>query len=526
MLLHYIFALVSGLLLALSFPKFGFPAFGWIALAPLLVALSGWRGDAGPVRGQPPLRAFLLGLIAGWIYFAGTVYWTADVVRTFGGLAPPVAMFGMMMLALYLALFPAVSAWLTAMLIRRAGLRGLLLFPCAWVATEYWRGTFIMGGFPWVPLGNSQVTMLPVAQLASVFGVYGLSALVAIVNSLVACALLSSGRRQAGFVTAAVLTPLVCAAGGAWRISDGTLLRSGRTLTVGLVQANIDQESKWRGGDAARIFATHLAITRDVAQRGAKLVLWPESSLPRFDTELQRTAALQALQGLVRELDVHILFGADEEIGGSTSFNSAFLMAPDGESLAVYRKIHLVPFGEYIPYGNLLAFFPPLVETLGGFAPFAPGTEVVMLPLDGAQASTAICYEVVYPSLIATAVRQGSQLLTTITNDGWYGTSSAPFQHFEMASMRAIEQGRYLVRAANTGISGIVDPYGRVVERSPIFKEAGIVGEVRLLSDRTLYSRLGDVVAFASIGIMGVSALLVRLGQRRGLSDGGIGDRR
>ena len=514
------FALASGICLILSFPKFGFPAFGWIALVPLLVALTGWNGHAARIPGQPALRAFLLGLLAGWIYFAGTVYWTADVVRTFGGLAPPVALFGMMMLALYLALFPAVSAWLTAMLIRRTGLRGLLLFPCAWVATEYWRGTFIMGGFPWVPLGNSQVTMLPVAQLASVFGVYGLSALVAIVNALLACALLSTGRRRTQFVTAAVLTPLVCAAAGAWRISDGALLRSGRTLTIGLVQANIDQQSKWRGGDAVRIFATHLSITRDVAARGAKLVLWPESSLPfRFSAG---TAGTTQLQALARELNIHILFGADEQIGDTASYNSAFLLGPDGETRAVYRKIHLVPFGEFIPYGGLLAFFPPLVEEFG-FAPFVPGTEVVMLPIDGAHTSTAICYEVTYPSLIATAVRQGSQLLTTITNDGWYGTSSAPYQHFEMASMRAIEQGRYLVRAANTGISGIVDPYGRVVERSPIFREAGIVGEVRLLTERTLYSRLGDVVAYASIGIMVVSALLVRLRDRQGTR---AGDRR
>ena len=506
------FALVSGLFLALSFPKFGSPAFGWIALVPLLIALSGWRGRAGAVPGQPPLRASMLGLIAGWVYFAGTVYWTADVVRTFGGLAPPVAMFGMMMLALYLALFPAVSAWLTALLIRRAGLRGLLLFPCAWVATEYWRGTFIMGGFPWVPLGNSQVTMVPVAQLASVFGVYGLSALVAIVNSLVACALLSSGRRRAGLVTAAVLLPLACAAWGGWRINDGTLLRSGKPLTVGLVQPNIDQDLKWRGGDAPRIFATHLAITRDVAQRGATFVLWPESSLPRFDTELQRMAALQTLQALARELDVHILYGADESSRGSPSFNSAFLMGADGNTLAVYRKIHLVPFGEFIPYGAWLEFFPPLVRTFG-FDPFAPGTEVVMLPIDGVQASTAICYEVVYPSLIATAVRQGSQLLTTITNDGWYGTSSAPFQHFEMASMRAIEQGRYLVRAANTGISGAVDPYGRVVEKSAIFEETGLVVDVRFLQGRTLYSRIGDVAAYASVAVIVLA--LVTLRRRR-----------
>jgi apolipoprotein N-acyltransferase len=496
-LVPYVFALASGICLALSFPRFGHPAFGWIALVPLLVALSGWRGHVERLRGQPSLRAFTCGLIAGWVYFAGTVYWTADVVRTFGSLPAPVALFAMAMLALYLALYPALSALLTARLVRAFGLRGLLCFPAGWVATEYWRGTYIMGGFPWVPLGNSQVEMLPVAQLASVLGVYGLSALVALVNALIACALVSVGRRRVTVLAAAVVVPLACATWGGWRMADGSLVRSGDSLRVGLVQANIDQNTKWSGRFARQIFTSHISITRDVAHRGAKLVLWPESALPfRFNDD---PAGKAAVQQLARELDIDLLFGSDELVAGTTSYNSAFLLAPDGQTLAVYRKIHLVPFGEFIPYGSWLAFFPPLVETLGGFAPFAPGTSVVMLPLDGHQASTAICYEVTYPSLIATAVKQGSELLTTITNDGWYGTSSAPFQHFEMARMRAIEQGRYLVRAANTGISGIVDPYGRIVARSAIFKEAGIVGDVRLLKDRTIYSRLGDVVPYCAI---------------------------
>ena len=498
-MLPYAFALASGACLALSFPRFGHPAFGWIALVPLLVALSGWRGRVEPLRGQPALRSLILGLLAGWVYFVGTVYWTGDVVRTFGGLPAPVALFAMAMLGLYLALYPAVSALLTARIVRTFGVRGLLCFPALWVATEFWRGTYIMGGFPWVPLGNSQVEMLPVAQLASVFGVYGLSALVALVNALIACALISVGRRRVAVLVCAALVPLACAGWGAWRMQHDTLVRSGEPMSVGIVQANIDQETKWNHRDARRIFSTHIAITRDVVRRGARLVLWPESSVPfRFNDDATGRGEMQQL---VRELGIHLLFGSDEELNGTTSYNSAFLLSPGGQTLAVYRKIHLVPFGEFIPYGSWLAFFPPLVETLGGFAPFAPGTSVVMLPVDGHQVSTAICYEVTYPSLIATGVRQGSELLTTITNDGWYGTSSAPYQHFEMARMRAIEQGRYLVRSANTGISGIVDPYGRVIARSAIFKEAGIVGTVRLLSEQTMYAKLGDVVAYVAIAV-------------------------
>jgi apolipoprotein N-acyltransferase len=176
----------------------------------------------------------------------------------------------------------------------------------------------------------------------------------------------------------------------------------------------------------------------------------------------------------------------------------------------VYRKIHLVPFGEYIPFKQWLYFVSPLVDRL---AEFAPGTSTVMLPIGEHNVTTAICYEVVYPSLIREAVLKGSTLLTTITNDGWYGYSSAPYQHFAMASMRAIEQGRYLARAANTGISGIVDPYGRVVQQSAIFEQIGLVGEARILTGRTMYGALGDAVVWASMLLTAIALIGVKCGR-------------
>ena len=498
--------------MALSFPRFGHPAFAWVALVPLFVALTGWRGRPNHLPGQAPLRAFGLGLACGLVYFVGTVYWTGAVVETFGGLSWALATLSMLLLAAYMALYPAVTALVTSRLVRAGGARALMLAPPAWVGAEFVRG-YVMGGFPWVPLGNSQVTVLPVAQLASVFGVYGLSALVAGVNALVAYALLSAGRRRGLAAAAAVALPLLVAGWGTWRIADGALARAGTPLQVGLVQANIAQTDKWDPAQARRIFTTHIGMTRDVVRRGAAYVIWPESSLPfRFEDHREGRTAIE---DLVRELDIHLLFGSDQLVGGDTSYNAAFLLDPDGRTTAVYRKIHLVPFGEFIPLSGWLAFFPPLVETLGGFAPFAAGTSVVMLPVNGHPTSTAICYEVVYPSLVASAVERGSELLTTITNDAWYGSSSAPYQHFEMAAMRAIEQGRYLARAANTGISGIVDPYGRVVRRSGLFEEAGLVGEVRLLTGRTMYSRIGDAVALAALGVTLGGLVLARGGRRR-----------
>jgi apolipoprotein N-acyltransferase len=439
------------------------------------------------------------------VYFIGTVYWTGTVIAQFGGLATPVATIAMVLLALYLGLYPAIFALIVSRLVARAGPPAILLAGAPWVATEYFRG-YLFGGFPWVPLGNTQVTVLPVAQLASVLGVYGLSALVAGVNCMIAHTLLT-GRGRWRAVAITTLVVLGVGAWGSWRVAEGSLTRIGTPIRVALIQSNIAQIDKWNPREARRIFTIHVAMTRDAVRRGAQYVIWPESATPFMFEEDAAGAA--AIRELAAEVNVPILFGSDQLERGKPPhlYNSAFLVTPDGRTAAVYRKIHLVPFGEYIPFKEWLYFVSPLVES---FADFAPGQSMVMLPVGRHLTSTAICYEVVYPSLVRDAIEGGSELLTTITNDGWYGHSSAPFQHFEMASMRAIEQGRYLARAANTGISGIVDPYGHIVERSEIFEQVGLVGEVRFLTSRTIYSIIGDAIAYVAIALTAGALLVVR----------------
>lgn len=458
--------------------------------------------------GQPPLRAFTLGLIAGVVCFVGTIYWTGTVIATFGDVPPPLAVFAMVLLALYLALFPAFTALLTSRVIRSIGVAGLAVAPAAWVATEFLRG-YLFGGFPWVPLGNSQVEVLPIAQLASLLGVYGISALLVIVNSAIAGAMLSTRLRSRVAVAASAALLLAVVAGwGTWRVSDGRLTREGSPLKIALIQANIAQSEKWKPAEAPRIFSTYLAMTREAVRRGAEYILWPESSTPFMFEE--DPVGGGAVRELARELHVPILVGSDQiERAGVNPrlYNAAFLVTPDGRTAAVYRKIHLVPFGEYIPFKSLLFFVSPLVESL---ADFSPGLSMVMLPVADHVTSTAICYEVVYPSLVREAVLAGSELLTTITNDAWYGASSAPYQHFALASMRAIEQGRYLARAANTGISGVVDPYGRIVAKSAIFERATLVEEIRFLRERTVYARIGDAVAYASIVLTVLAVVVTR----------------
>jgi apolipoprotein N-acyltransferase len=493
-------------LLALSFPKFGHPAVAFVALTPLYVALSGWTGRPHQIRGVAPRRGFMLGLLTGIVHYAGTVYWTSGTVATFGGLSWFVAVPVAFLLVLYMSLYVALASAAAALLIRRFGGAGLLLAPATWVAAEYARA-HILGGFPWIPLGNAVVSLLSLAQLASVTGVYGLSWLLALLHALTAYIIMTTGRRRlaAGVVAVALLVGV--SLWGARRLGESRLTREGTPIRLALIQGNVPQTEKWDPSRAAEIFERYLRMTRAAAGDGAQFVVWPESATPFYFDEDPPSA--ERVRRLVSEIQTPLLFGTDEVEPGSPPkyYNSAFILDEGGATAAVYRKMFLVPFGEYVPFGNLLTFVGPLVDAVSAFS---PGQRVTMLPVNGHMVSTAICYEVVYPHLIRDGVLRGAELLTTITNDAWYGETSAPWQHFDLATMRAIEQGRYLARAANTGISGIVDPYGRVTLRTNLFETVAPIGEVRFIQERTVYARIGDLAAQLAvlITLLGVGASL------------------
>jgi apolipoprotein N-acyltransferase len=491
-------AAASGGLLALSFPKFGHPAFGWVALAPLLVAL----------RGTTLARAFLLGLLTGIVYFTGTLYWISRVMVRYGDLQPPVAVLVNAVLVAYLSFFPALFAGVVRRLTVGFGPSALAAAPIVWIATELGRN-YPFGGFPWVLLGYSQVTVLPIAQFASIFGVHGVSLLVASVSA----ALVMSAQpwpyptlEQAPRSSAARLVPLALVlfavvAIGAWgarRASAAEWTRAGEAVRVGLIQGNVSLEERAEVGRRGAVFANYLAMSRQAIGEGAELVIWPESAIP-FQFENDALAA-ERIRALARQAGVTILLGSDQVEPSPSGlpakyYNSAFLVRSDGTSGGAYRKMHLVPFGEYVPAKRLFFFAAPLVEAVSDFS---AGETPTLLPVDGHRVSTAICYEVIYPDLVRQFVVGGSELLTTITNDAWFGETSAPYQHFEQAAMRAIEEGRYLVRSANTGISGIVDPYGRVLERTPIFQQAVTVGEARFLNTSTFYARHGEILPWTA----------------------------
>ena len=514
-------------MLALSFPKYGHPACAWIALAPLIVAVA--RSAKPSVR-----RAFVLGLVSGGVYFWGTLYWLVETMTTFGGLATPLAAFAALVLVAYLSLFPATFAAVLARLRAHLGPPAILLAPLIWTATELGR-QYVWDGFPWTLLGYSQVTVLPIAQMASLVGVYGLSMLLALVASAAAYAVLASprARRADGAagptadrasvrrwvpLIAALALVAACGLWGAARLRASSLTTQGEAVRVAVLQANIAQEDKWDPALVDPITDRYLAMTRRAIAEGATFILWPESATPFFlEQDIVRGESIRAL---ARQARATLLIGSDQVEPVMTAardvkpvsryYNAAFLIQPDGRTGAVYRKMHLVPFGEYVPLKTLLFFVGPIVEAVSDFS---PGTEATLLPVGTHKVSTAICYEVIYASLMRGFVVEGSELLTTITNDAWYGRSSAAYQHWDQAALRAIEGGRYLARAANTGISGFVDPYGRVLQKSDLFEQRILVEDLRFITARTVYSRIGDAVAWLSLAITVLGLLTTRRGK-------------
>jgi apolipoprotein N-acyltransferase len=474
----------------LSFPKFGHPAVAWVALVPLLVALHGATG----------LRAARLGYVAGAIAALGLLYWTALVVVQYGGIPLVAGTLIMVALCLAFALFPLVFGWSTGRLVARFGTPGLLGTPFLWVATELLRvHTFFE--FPWCLLGYSQQPFLPVIQIASVTAVYGVSFLLVLFAALVAMALVDARLRRVALGAAAALVATTWAI-GSWTLAQ-PIAETGR-VTVGLVQGGIRQEDKWVPGNAWSNVLRHVQLTEQAAARGARFVVWPESAVPFLYDEQPALASL--LQELVRRHGIHLYFGNDDRETGpggeAPIYVGAKLLDPEGRLTARYRKIHLVPFGEYVP---LKAVF-----TLGGrvaaklvreVADFSPGKEAVTGGVAGHRMGGYICYEAIFPGLVRRFTSQGAELLVNITNDAWYGRTSAPYQHLAMAAFRAVENRRYVVRAANTGVTAVVDPRGRVLEATRLFDETLLVREVPFVAETSFYARHGDLFARACAAI-------------------------
>ncbi len=480
---RWLLVLLSGALLALSFPGSGDQ--GWAAFAalvPLLAAVEGtdWR------------RAALLGLGAGLVFWVATIPWIAQTIVRYGALPWPLAVLVLLGLAGYLALYTAAFCAVLSRVPVSGGARFVVAAAGLWVALEFLR-TYVLTGFPWNLLGYSQYRHLPLPQVAAVTGVYGVSFVVVAVNAAL-WRLLARDRGWtqplAAAATAAGAVALAIASAWLPPSADGS-----PTLDVALAQGSIDQGVKWDLASRDATLAVYRTLTVDAAGRGAKLVVWPETSLPFvFEEGLRGTA----VQGLARATGAYLLVGALGR-GPEGLRNSAFMVAPDGEVVGRYDKRHLVPFGEYVPLKSLL----PFVDILGGGAigELRSGREATIFSTPLGRLAVVICYEAIFPAEVRDFFLAGADVLVNITNDAWFGRSAAPVQHLAMAAFRAVENRAYLVRAANTGISAIVAPDGRIVEASGLFTREIVSGTIAPRLGPSVYTRYGDVFAWATVAV-------------------------
>lgn len=481
-------AIATGLLLALAFPRPGIALFAWVGLVPLLLVMA--------------RRPFRSGFLAGLVFFSLVLYWLNVVMVTYGGLHPLLSAFAWLLLSAYLALYFAAATWGACRLRTRLDMPLYLTLPVLWVGLEFLRG-WLFSGFPWALLGYSQQGWLTTIQSADLFGVYGISFLLVLVNATLGEALLRcriGGWRALPWSMLLACLALIVAnsAYGFWRLGDDPERRT-RTLDVALVQGNIDQAVKWDPAFQDSTIATYRRLSlQAVAQSPRQLLIWPESATPFYFQDDNPLS--EQVRQISRDSGAGLLFGspAFEKVGSRFNFlNSAFLLGPDARLLGRSDKVHLVPFGEYVPLGRYLPFVHMLVQGVGDFS---PGT-ITPLPLNGGRFGVLVCYEGIFPELAREHVRQGADLLVNITNDAWYGRTSAPYQHLSMARFRAIENRIWLARAANTGISAFITPSGAIRGSTPIFETTFSNGTVGLGANPTLYGRIGDLPAILCLAV-------------------------
>jgi apolipoprotein N-acyltransferase len=477
-----VYAVASGLLLSASFPSVDATPLAWIGLVPLLLA----------THGRSPRSAFVLGWVTGMTFFVATCYWIVHTISHYTPLPLVVCVLLLVAMSAVLACYHGAFVAILRVFERR-GLPALWLAPALWVTLEWMRGWFFIG-FPWAALGYSQWRFSNLVQIAEVTGVYGVSAVLVLFNVVVAGVLRERGRGVLRVGTPlAVLTILVgvLPAIGAWRRGQLEAMPPAGRLVVGVAQGNVPQDRKWDPEYQAETMERYATLTRDAARLHPDLVVWPETAAPFFFQE--PTPWRQQLLELVREVRIPLLFGSPAyrvQDGAIEQLNRAFLVDADGVERGTYDKIQLVPFGEYVPFRRILFFVPQIVTAVGQIG---AGVDPTVFTIPPAKLGTLICYEGIFPELPRRFVDDGAQVLVNITNDAWFGSTSAPWQHLVQESFRAIENRRPMVRAANTGVSAFIDATGHIRWQSPLFETLWHVDEVTWPDVQTFYAAYGNV---------------------------------
>ncbi|HLE60317.1 MAG TPA: apolipoprotein N-acyltransferase [Thermoanaerobaculaceae bacterium] len=479
----------AGVALALALPGPG--------LAPLVLVVPGLLRRA--LAGARGWRAFRLGWLAGFAQWAVAGAWVFIVLHRYGHLHAALAVLAVALMAGILGLTWAIAGWATS---RVAEGWKIAVLPLAIAAFEELQ-RFPPWIFPWNPVAAALTPVPVLLAPAPVIGAIGLSLLTLLAGSSLD-ALLQPALRRTGAIWLAV-TVLVWVGTG---LLAPPFRPAGLPVKVAALQPNVPLETRWDPANEQRIEDAVWRLSRQAADEKAAWIVWPESAVPRV---LERDGAFRGeVEAFAREHNLWLLLGSIGFGPGTDEyFNSVYTASPAGLLPWRYDKIHLVPFGEYVPLAGRIAALRALVREVGSFT---PGTRALPLPGPAGGTGVAICYEVAYPSLYASEVVRGAQVLATITNDGWYGDSAAPRQHLALAILRAAEARRYLVRAANTGISAVIDPYGRVLTRLGFDREGVITAEVRAAQGTT------PAAAFSGwlrAGVVLLAAGAIILGARR-----------
>ena len=529
----WLLVLLSAVLQIVIFPLPGVYVLSWVALAPLLIALLRTRKPSAlqldeniKLLPATPGQAFVLAYVCGIVWYAGTCYWIYATMHQYGGLSRPVALLILFLFCLYLGLYHGVFGLVLSLAAggRAFSRRALLVAPFLWVAVELARTRIT--GLPWDLLGIAQVDNIPLARVATVTGVYGLSFEIMLVNTALAAAFLLRRDKCKILLGAGLAAALVLQA-GRW-ISPPRLPSTHAAL---LVQENIPilqgadwtkdyfegtlRDLTWISLNPPDSRASASSDSASPKSRHFDLIVWPESPAPFYTGD---PAFRDVVSNVARQTNAWVITGSLGVRNASSSpqretevYNSAALISPSGEWVGRYDKVHLVPFGEYVPFRRAMPFMDMLTKEVGDFQ---RGSSRMPLDAGGARIGLIICYESIFPDEVRQFVANGAQVLVNISNDGWYGDSGAYAQHLNQTRMRAIENDRWLLSATNTGVTASIDPYGRIVARAERKVRSALQAAYELTSVTTFYTRHGDWFAYLC-AIISIGALLTRFTSHR-----------
>jgi len=480
-------ALFAGLY-ALGMPGYGIPTLPFFCWIPFFV-LSHSASDSR----RAALRGFMAGTATNLLLF----YWIAYTVAVPGKLSWALGCVATFLSSAYMGLYFSAAGYFLFRLNRLFGTAGLLVFPVVWVGLEYARSV-LFSGLPWVLYGYSLGESPILMQAADLAGVFGLGFLLSAANVCLYLAgeSISRGERRIAVLHATLVAAVTVflLAYGSYRLNEWGKHSSGGGIRVGIAQGGIDQSVKWDPGFQQHTLEIYEALSREAKSRDAQVIVWPETAAPFFywwEAELSRE-----VERMASENGLPLIFGAPwfSPSEGGRYYNSVFILDSQGILGGRYDKRHLVPFGEYIPVKQVFFFVKKLTE---GGEDFSAGTGPALFPVAGGQVGASICYEAVFPGIIRDSVLAGAGWLVNVTNDSWFGDTVAPHQHLAMARMRAVEFRRPMARAANAGISAIIDERGEVVASMGLFRAGTVVGEIFPGKGETLYAKTGEIFAIS-----------------------------